>query len=1110
MALFADASVWSSYQCNSGARLQFFGKVSQLHLHETLQGDDKITLECPLDDQAVSYLVKRRVVRITMSDADFSEWRIQSIQKLHSTSGNRCIVVAVSPLLDLADATVIRETSGSGIPSFSVGLVQVSPTEVIDDILLAQPEFQSGGAYDYFARGTVEPTTLFDIEFSKATPLALLRQVANAARNATTLQPAEIRVRRNGTTNYLIDVLAEIGSTATVTDLRSNKQILDHDYTTDATEQVSVVIPFGADDGLGDPSTVSRAAWTLGTPTGLVYPITDPDGGPSPVLEADQLNGMYVVPDANGALIQITDSAAGSPATVTLASSTGITAGRQYELRASASDELVVEVSSPSAIALYDRKVGTIDRPDLLGVRNLVRNPWFRTWTTPASAPDNWEFTSTVGSGALSQNTDPLYTQYGGKSVHFSSGGPSILALGTLRTEVFYPRPVLGAALYSYRVRVFPSAWNTNELITICLVSEAAPTIPLGQHTWISPNHTLTSGDAIAAGSWYDLGVEAIDLTSAAGGCRLEIRLQVGGTLLASGAGDIYIDAVQVVQSAKSSAFYYEYSGANALWHAGNLALSNNKDGIDAYAIDLIDRTRADGTTFPFEALVKGGTIRDTVPEQGINGQLLRVVGKDSNLLVPKDTSIQVATRQKLLSDLIGSRASVGGAFGPTVTVSGGGGGSSTGGGGTGTTTPPTTTTGSGGNNTGSTSGPSSSLLKEIIADPPGQVTTLENFPSALTDLGAEHHHFVNLTNVDRAFLTGTVVTLSAAGELREQYLRLSDATWRYLDGTGGPALSLAATGDIVGTSVVLETDARGQRWCRTVAINGNDTADPEVGHVALHGASAPVVVGGTGTGDWETLIQQLGGDAAVPFFYDGRFNVTLNAGEVEAIDDVRGVSGYGPQCLSATAADWPLYDAAEGTLQFRGTGGGRQTLVSAAFAGVDLANALSLVFVGRFVESPTSTSRRYYAAAVVQNLGGNYALSDNSIGVRMTSSAGGDTQKIAGETRVAAGALVYEESAVSPSTTAVRTVIVTQDGSTAQSVQVPDDAAESDTMTGAFSSASSYICMAGQGNWDFIFGGDRYQCDLLALFGVTHVLSAAEVAAVTAWAEAYRFGDRV
>jgi hypothetical protein len=1051
MAKLARVDVYTAYACKSGTRLGAYQAVLAADLDESLTGEDTIVVRCRQADEVVQHLVKRRILRVTLDDASFSEWRIQEIDQEHSSQGTVVVVKAVSPLLDLVDAGIISETRSSGVVEFDLGLVQVTVTEVIDNYILTNLPTE----YDFFARGTVEPTATFDVNFSKATRLALLRQLANVARDATTFLPAEIRVRRNGTTNYLIDVLTEIGSSAAVVDLRTSKNIVRHRVTQDADELATVVLPFGADN-----ATIARAAFMLDNGAANVFEITDPEGGQSPVLEDDQLNGMYVVPDGNGPLVQITDSAAGAPATVTLASSTGITDGNIYELRADSAGTLNTELTSPTRVAAppsgFGRKVRTLDRPDLNGYHNLVVNPWFRNWAVAGNAPDNWEYVTGGGYFSLpfSQNTDPLYTQYGGYSVRVTSGGSATNTFTFLRSDVFYPRPVVGAEFFSYRLRVFPKVWSGACLLNVQL-RKADDTDFWGSHSWIAINSPLGSGDAIPAGDWINLGLEGIDLTAATDGVRIAIAVQIGTE---AGAFELYIDAVEVVQQPTVSEAWVEFSGANALWHAGNRALGNNRDGIDSYEISVLDRGRDDATTYPFEALVVGGTVRDTVTEQGIDAQLLRVLRKRTNLLVPKDTQLEVATRQKLLAELLAPSSGDG-----TVTASASGSGT-----------------------------PSSSLLKTIIADPPGVTTVLEDFPSALTDLGTECHFLVDLTNVARAYLSGVVIDDDgSAGELRCQYLRPSDTTWRYLDGAAGPELSMATIGDVQSAAAVtLENTARGIRWCRLVAIGGDDAADPEIGHVALLGGSAPTPVGTTppSSNDWDVLIQTLGGDSEVPFFYDARFNVSdAGGGNADGIDDVRGATGYGPLLAFGDDVAW---DPAVGSATFVGA----QAWVSnVAFAGVDLSGPFTLIYVG---DVRTGGAGREFVAGlgVPQNMAPTTVL-----GIRNNGGV------IAGEA-LQGGNRYTIDSGVAVQAGVVRVAVVSQDGGTGLAFEVLSEGGGTDTLGGAMTPTSSVIALMEQVGLDFANRGDG---QFRALIGVKHVLSAGELAAVIGWAEFYRGATR-
>jgi hypothetical protein len=128
-------------------------------------------------------------------------------------------------------------------------------------------------------------------------------------------------------------------------------------------------------------------------------------------------------------------------------------------------------------------------------------------------------------------------------------------------------------------------------------------------------------------------------------------------------------------------------------------------------------------------------------------------------------------------------------------------------------------------------------LQKTILADPPGQSTRLNEFPSVLTDLDPAAHFLMDFTNIPKAYMSMVILDADGClGECRIQYLRPSDNTWRYLDGVGKPRIVMNTAGRILSPeSARLEADARGRRWCRIVGINGDDIASPIIGHVQLH-----------------------------------------------------------------------------------------------------------------------------------------------------------------------------------------------------------------------------------------------------------------------------------
>jgi hypothetical protein len=1066
MPRLARIEVRDTFAPNSPTILAVVRELLSAESEDPQPGMQHLTIEMPLSDQAVAHCVKRRVLRRVMDDDTWREYRISRSREVTGQGGARYQVTAVDPILDLADAEIIRDTLASGIVEFDIGLVQVTVTEIVDNQIVARLPAE----YGHFARGTIEPTAKYDINFQGATPLAVLQIVAQAAADPTTHLPAEYQVRQTAAAFY-IDVLAEIGSTQAVADVRTRKNLRSNTVSEDTDRMATVMVGFGADDGSGARTTIARAAWKLDNAVGLVYEITDPEGGPSPVLEDDQLNGMYVVPNGTGALVQITDSAAGSPATVTLASATGITEGEVYELRASAADVLVTEIDSPSKSAVpptgYGRKMGSITREDLFGARNLIVNPWFRTWTTPASPPDGWTVTSGA-SGSTSQNTDVLYTEYGGQSWKVEL--PSVAGgVHTLKSPTFYPRPVNGASTFAVKAHLFLAAFSGDCFIELRVerVSSLLPPFVIKQ--FVPTDYPVAStAPRLATGDYVDIGIEGIDLSAAGtGGLQLHLVFyshpSLGG---APGTITAYVDAVMLTQTPKVPPIWIEYSGSNALWHACNLALANNRDPIKRYDTEVLDLTRLDGTRWLYDELVTGATIRVTDRDGTVSNELVRIMAKPSiNWLVEAETSLTLATRQQLLADLLNQSPG-----GPSVSATGPGSGAST---------PPTTPGPSPGPSPAPTPAPlpnAGRLLKTIWT---GR-KVLEALPLAETDIDGDdgEHFLVDFTGMTDVFLSGSVIDDDgSAASLAIKYLRPTDDTWRFLDGTSEPELPLDAAGLTIGASVALESDARGLRWCKVVSSGGDGSVAPIVGHLALHGG----VASSSNLGDWAQLIAQLGGDTEVPFFYDFRYQVTLASGKVDAINDVRG-SGFGPQLGSGADGD---YDAIVGEGQFDNS----EAMVSSAESSlVDLSGPFTLIYVGTI---PGTGAGSMFVCGV----GTPTLVPSTYLGIRAGASF------VSGEA-LASGVTTTLASAVDNDPTAVRVCVISQDGGTGLTFDVPDDTQASGSLGAAMTATSAFICLMERTNAEAAQRGDGH---CRAFIGVKHVLSATELAAVHNWALVFR-----
>lgn len=108
-----------------------------------------------------------------------------------------------------------------------------------------------------------------------------------------------------------------------------------------------------------------------------------------------------------------------------------------------------------------------------------------------------------------------------------------------------------------------------------------------------------------------------------------------------------------------------------------------------------------------------------------------------------------------------------------------------------------------------------------------------------------------------------------------------------------------------------------------------------------------PVLNAGDGVSltDFQLLIGDLGGDAAVPAFYDSRFNVAVTGANVTSWADVRG-AGFGPTLTTSatnptrTAGPPPTITLADGVTK---------VLASPSSALFDFSKAISVAFIGDY-----------------------------------------------------------------------------------------------------------------------------------------------------------------
>lgn len=271
-----------------------------------------------------------RVVTFQFSDGSFDEWRINITLDGRGKSG--VISVTCDALwldcVNRADSAAGRGWVSqlvTGTRGYEFALTQRTATSIWDTFII--PNLPS-----WMVRGTITPTAVLpSLPVSRLTPGALALAVRDALRAVDVT--CEVRLRRNGTTNYMLDLVTQVGASAAVPVFHPSLSLLTLDRKTDPTLQATRVLVKGASAPDGLAGKWGRARMRAGAPSGNVIALTDRNGGANPVAFDGQFVGMYLLRVLTGRTFLITASAAAA-GTVTLGGGVStIAADEDVEIR---------------------------------------------------------------------------------------------------------------------------------------------------------------------------------------------------------------------------------------------------------------------------------------------------------------------------------------------------------------------------------------------------------------------------------------------------------------------------------------------------------------------------------------------------------------------------------------------------------------------------------------------------------------------------------------------------------------------------------------------------------------------------------------------------------
>jgi hypothetical protein len=406
MSIFVRAEVWSDVECAGGQRLASLsaGQLVAAVASHALDGSDSLTLVVPWDVVGVDLMTRGRVVRVCYTD-DYEEWRIRDTQDDADEQTRQVACDGIG--LDLSRALYVdTDADGAAVTEFAA--IGIDAEGMVDGPIR---DALDGAGLTWITKGTITPTGLFDIAQDWASARSLA--VDTATRTGT-----ELRVRRDGTSGYLIDLVDRIGSSAPVVYARTARNLLSTQRTFAGALAGTRVVPRGRDDSTS--RTFGYAYWEVVTTgndgTDDFAVIRDPRGTsfppPGGATVANRLVGFwlaklqptFVASQVLGSVAETANSTrVRMPAGAVAAQ--GLTAGDVVEFRLGSLVDsprpwyLTSAADQAAGGGLYDR---VYDRPTLTGAVNYTPNPFVRDFTGLATYTElNLAITSSTGSAAI-------------------------------------------------------------------------------------------------------------------------------------------------------------------------------------------------------------------------------------------------------------------------------------------------------------------------------------------------------------------------------------------------------------------------------------------------------------------------------------------------------------------------------------------------------------------------------------------------------------------------------------------------------------------------------------------------------------------------------------
>ena len=272
-----------------------------------------------------------RVCTFAWDDGSFDEWRVGIVEDGRGQRG--LVTVSLVPLwLDLverADAASgrgwVSDVPSAGVRNFEYQIANRTPSSILSTYVI--PACPS-----WVTLGTVDPTAIIaDLTVSRLTPAALTLAVRDALRAMDVI--CEVRLRRNGTTDYKLDLVTQVAASANMPVFHPSTALLSLRRKLDPTLQSTRALVKGgaAPDGLA--GILGRARWRGAAPSGLTIALTDRNGGASPIAFDNQWVGASLYRCQTGRTFPITATNAAAGTVTVSGTVSSIAADEDFEFR---------------------------------------------------------------------------------------------------------------------------------------------------------------------------------------------------------------------------------------------------------------------------------------------------------------------------------------------------------------------------------------------------------------------------------------------------------------------------------------------------------------------------------------------------------------------------------------------------------------------------------------------------------------------------------------------------------------------------------------------------------------------------------------------------------